>query len=299
MEPAPPTNDDPSAKPPLRIARVLRATFVGTVTGLAVTFVGVYGYSLLARANVRSFPAVPWAPLLTLPLLWLYWRYVGGWGWPSATRAYRRRVRRAHALPREQWSLVALATATGLVFVASAMTLAFRLSDLPADALRVLPADVHLPAWTSVSALIMLALVAGVAEEVGMRGYLQKPIEEAGAPRFAVLCSAACFTLLHADKEWFGQQALPMFVAATWYGYLTWASRSIYPMIAVHAVLDLALFIRYSILGAPLPASVPTAGFGPAFWINLSVAVVFCGLAFALTARLAVRARGGSDPARA
>jgi hypothetical protein len=36
-----------------------------------------------------------------------------------------------------------------------------------------------------------------------------------------VLISAAAFTLLHANKEWFLAQAVPMFAAAAWYGYLT------------------------------------------------------------------------------
>ena len=119
---------------------------MGVSTGVAVTFVGVYGYSALARANLRNTPDWPWAPLVALPLLWLYWRYLGGAGWPRSTSDYRKRMRRANLIPRSAWGLTAATVAVGGVFVAAAMMLGFRLSNLPADALRMRPRDLD-PPW--------------------------------------------------------------------------------------------------------------------------------------------------------
>jgi membrane protease YdiL (CAAX protease family) len=76
--------------------------------------------------------------------------------------------------------LAVAASLAGFVFFSAAMGLAFRLFDLPADALRMLPAGNALPWWTAGSALVTLAFVAAVAEEVGLRGYLQNAIEEEG-----------------------------------------------------------------------------------------------------------------------
>ncbi len=273
----------------MRISTLLRALVVGTTSGLALTLIGVHGYSLLARANLRHAPEIPWAPLVALPLLWAFWRAAGGWGFPRRASGWCARMRRAEPVPRRLWMLTAGAATAWALFALVAMSLALRLSDLPADALRILPRGVVLPWWTHVSALAVLALVAGVAEEVGVRGYLQRPIEEAGFPVLAVGYSALVFTLLHANQEWFLEQALPMFVAACGYGHLTLAARSIYPMVAVHASIDAVLFLRYSVLEAPIPASVRTAGFTATFWIEAALALGLGVLGFALTTRLARR----------
>jgi hypothetical protein len=135
----------------------------------------------------------------------------------------------------------------------------------------------------------MLSLVAGVCEEVGVRGYLQKPLEEAGFPVAAVAWSAAVFVLLHGDREWFAPQAGPMFAAALWYGWYTLRAGSIYPMVALHAVLDLGAFGYLWVLGGEPPGSVHRGGFTPWFWANLAFAVAALVLAVALTARIPKR----------
>ena len=179
----------------------------------------------------------------------------------------------------------------------AAMMLGFRLSDLPADALNALPPDLRLPWWTAISALLMLAVVAGVTEEVGVRGYLQGSVEDAGFPIFAVIYSSVVFTLLHANKAWFVEQAVPMFLAATWYGYLTLRTQSIYPMILIHTALDAILFLRFTMLRADLPSSVHETGYSTAFWLNLLAVAVLGPLAFTLTSRIPSHTRSGrSDP---
>jgi membrane protease YdiL (CAAX protease family) len=266
----------------MRMLQGLRAAAVGTATGLAVTLLGVYAYSFLGGANLRFAPEVPWGPALAVPLLWLYWRWLGGEGPPRAAAGYRRRMRRANPIPPGARRPVAAAGLAGLAFAGSAMTLGFRLSDLPADAFRPPP----LPAWTLAPAVVMLSLVAGVCEEVGMRGYLQRPLEEAGFPAAAVGWSAAAFVFLHTNREGFLAQAGPMFLTALWYGWYTARSGSIYPMVAVHALLDVAAFGYLWVLGGSPPGSVLRDGLTPAFWLNLAVAAVTLVLALVLTARI-------------
>jgi len=268
----------------------LRAAAIGLATGLAVALVGTHGYSLLAGANVRLAPGVPWGPALAVPLLWLFWRWLGGAGWPRSSSSFRRRMRRANPLPRGARGRVALAALAGFVFAGAAMTLGLRLSDLPPDAVRAPP----LPMVTLVPAVVMLSLVAGVCEEVGLRGYLQKPLEDAGRPVAAILLSSATFVLLHASHEGFLAQAAPMFLAALWYGAFTARTDSILPMIAIHALLDLVSFGHVMILGGSLPRSVHQDGFTPAFWVNLAVAAAAMIAAFLLTARIPARPAAGA-----
>jgi membrane protease YdiL (CAAX protease family) len=271
----------------------MRAVALGLITGLSATLTGVYAYSVIARANLRFAPTLPWGAVVGAVGLWCFWRYLGGHGWPRRTSAYRLRMRRAFPVPRPAMPAVAASCMAGSAFVLSAMTLAFRFMQLPADALRILPTGVDLPLWSAVPALFVLALVAGVCEEVGIRGYLQRSIEEVSSPSLAILASALVFTLLHANRDWFLAQAVPMFIAGCWYGYLTYATRSILPMIVVHTLLDLSLFVHYELLRAPLPAPLTTSGVGAAFWAN-TVMTVSTGVAtLALTQRAAQRVAAG------
>jgi membrane protease YdiL (CAAX protease family) len=171
------------------------------------------------------------------------------------------------------------------------MMLAFRLSDLPPNAGRLLPPSLDIPLWTLLPGLVMLSVVAGVCEEVGIRGYLQKPLEDLGLPTPAILLSATVFVLLHGNKEWFIQQALPMFVAAVWYGYFTAKTNSIYPMILVHTLADVALLTYFEVFRAPLPVSIYQEAISLTFWFNLGLAVVSCVLAFAFTAQISLKQR--------
>src|SRR5262245_19156864 len=214
----------------------LRALVVGSVTGLTVTLVGVYGYSYLGWTNVRHAPGLPWGPAAAVPLLWLYWRWLGGSGWPRSMSGYRRRMRRANPIRRGAVLPVVAAGLAGFVAALSAMTLGLRLADLPPDALAPPP----LPLWTLVPSVVMLSVFAGVCEEVGFRGYLQKSLEEAGFPAAAVAWSAAAFVLLHGGR--IAAQAVSMFLTAVWYGYYTARADSIYPMVAVHTLLDVVAF---------------------------------------------------------
>src|SRR5262249_48591489 len=119
-----------------QIFTTLRAVALGTVFGLAVTSVGVYVYAFLGAANVQHAPEIPWSAVVAAGLLWVYWLWLGGWGPPRRTSAYRERMRRANSIPRNsRWQVLAAGLA-GFLFAGSAMTLGFRLSDLPENAIR-------------------------------------------------------------------------------------------------------------------------------------------------------------------
>ena len=68
-----------------RIPLVVRAV----VIGFAVSTVGVGVWV----AVISTVPA-PWSIGLMAILLWAYWKYFGGTGWPTSTASYRRESRR-------------------------------------------------------------------------------------------------------------------------------------------------------------------------------------------------------------
>ena len=171
-----------------RVVRGWAAIGLAVAAGVSITFIGVTVYSTLARANLRYGSAVPWSLIPALIFLWGYWQFLGGRWWPGKLSPIREHLRRAHPIPGEAHAAVALACATGGAFVLALMTFALRLTALPADAFRLL-GDAAPPPWTTLPLLIMLAVYAGVAEEVGLRGYLQGAVEGITDARVAILLS--------------------------------------------------------------------------------------------------------------
>ena len=89
----------------------------------------------------------------------------------------------------------------------------------------------------------MSAISAGVCEETGFRGYMQRPIEEHHGAVIAILTSAVFFTLVHLNKAWSLAGMVPIvFGAGLLLGFLAWSSQSLIPAIIGHVLMDIGLF---------------------------------------------------------
>jgi len=78
--------------------------------------------------------------------------------------------------------------------------------------------------------VIVSAISAGVCEETGFRGYMQRPIEEHHGAVIAILTSAVFFTLVHLNKAWSLAGMVPIvFGAGLLLGFLAWSSQSLIP----------------------------------------------------------------------
>jgi len=276
-----------------RIPALIRAVVLGVV----VMETGVRVYAVLAVANLRTTPQIPWAALVAAPLLWVYWRYLGGRFAPAATAAARRRNLRASPLSLQAWCWAAAAGVAGLVFTLHFGAVFERVVDVHLDARNPVPPELSVPVWTLYPTLAMLALVAGVCEEAGVRGYLQGILERTYGALPAILISSAAFTLAHFGQPGGEALAVPFFVASLWYGALTALSRSILPMIAVHTALDLYLFGRFVLLGAAThPPPLAETGVDAALLLDAGTAA-FAGVALVLAlCRLARVARPAPAP---
>lgn len=140
---------------------------------------GTVPWALLASANQRVWPSVPWAVPPTVLYLWLYWRYLGGAGWLRSTAEARRINRRANDLSGDVWGAALLAGTLGLVAVVLLVMVMGRLVALPQ---KQLPDLAPFPVVTLVCLLLTGAAVAGIVEEASFRGYMQRPIEQRHGP---------------------------------------------------------------------------------------------------------------------
>jgi len=261
-----------------RVPTIVRAV----LTGLAVAAAGTIPWALLSVANGRVLVALPWAVILAAGGLWLYWRYLGGAGWPASTSARRRELRRANKLDDGAWGMALFAGMLGLMTILPLTGLMSRLVRLPAEAQSTkVPAG--MPFGTLFILLVMASVVAGVVEETAFRGYMQLPIERRHGPVVAILVNGVVFGLAHFSHHPAAVVImLPYYVVLTaiW-GGLAYITNSTLPGMVLHVVGDVFSLTRLFTTGLPEwqtssapPPLVWESGPDAAFWGYLTALIV-------------------------
>ncbi len=90
-----------------------------------------------------------------------------------------------------------------------------------------------------VSFMIYATTVATFAEELVLRGFVLRGLLRRWKPIYAVIFSAVLFALIH-PSPFFMLNALPHGI---WFGIIVWRTRSIWPAIACHSFINIALAI--------------------------------------------------------
>ena len=105
-------------------------------------------------------------------------------------------------------------------------------------------------------AVVVIGFVAGTAEEMFFRGYMQSMLRERWPPARAVIVTSACFGLLHADLV----QTPLAFALGFYLGFITELCGSALPAIACHVVNNAVFTVLTAVVGSL-----------PGFWPNLSM----------------------------
>jgi membrane protease YdiL (CAAX protease family) len=281
-----------------RLPVVVRAV----VSGLAVAIAGTGPWALLVAANLRYWPSLPWAVPITAVYLWLFWRYIRGEGWPRATSGARRESCRANAVSEDVWGMAVFAGLLGLVAILFLQTVLGRLVRLPQQQ-EIDPSKY--PVLTVAMWVLMSAAVAGVVEEAGFRGYMQRPIERRHGPAAAILIVGTAFGFLHFTHAEATLALMPFYLAvAAVYGTLAYLTDSIFPGMVLHAggnvFVAFNLFVggrsEWEPLAPPRPL-VWEAGADWSFWMSGVMLFVAGGAAVAAFSALRSTARQPSGRA--
>jgi membrane protease YdiL (CAAX protease family) len=78
--------------------------------------------------------------------------------------------------------------------------------------------------------LLTMALTPAICEELLFRGYLHRQVERRLGAAWAIGLVGVVFGLYHLQPT----KALPLAVLGVWLGYVTWATGSLWPAVAVH-----------------------------------------------------------------
>jgi membrane protease YdiL (CAAX protease family) len=222
------------------------------IIGLVISAAGSIPWMLLAGVNLRLWVHAPWAVVPMAFYLWLYWKYLGGAGWPRTTAAIRRTHLRANRLSGEIWGMSLFAGMLGFATLLPLLGIMGRLVRLPTEA-QPITTPSNMPFITAFLLVVMASVVAGVVEEAAYRGYVQGPIERRHGLVVAILVNGVLFGLAHYSHHPAAVLAmLPFYVAVSAvYGGLAYATNSILPGLVLHAGGDVFSLTRLWITGRP------------------------------------------------
>jgi membrane protease YdiL (CAAX protease family) len=205
---------------------------------------------LLTLAAVNVWPllllnlGVPLAAFAEGIFLALFLWWTGGGGPPRATQAARATAFRRGSLSPTQWFWAVIAALFFAATIHASIVLLFRCVSFPMAAFRHGYDVSFIPTqplrWLAV---VVSATSAGICEETGFRGYMQRPIEQRHGAPVAILISSFFFMVLHLTKDWATLGMVPIvFGAGVLLGLLAWSSGSLIPGMIGHVVMDIGLF---------------------------------------------------------
>jgi membrane protease YdiL (CAAX protease family) len=240
------------------------------ISGLLIALPAANVWPLLVRTL-----NVPLAALAETAFLLLYLWWVAGGGAPRATQVGRATAFRRGRLSPMQWFWGVVAALFFAATIHASIVLLFRFVPFPMAAFRQGYDFSFIPSlslkWLAV---LVSATSAGICEETGFRGYMQRPIEERQGAFVAILISSLLFTALHLSKGWATPGMIPIvFGAGVLLGLLAWSSGSLIPGMIGHVLMDIGLFAYWwtGIAGTFAARPITETGIDPPFLITCAV----------------------------
>lgn len=255
------------------------------LSGLFLTLLTINVWPLLLLKLGMPFAALAETIFLGLFLWW-----TAGGGPPRSTEAARATAFRSGKLSSMQWFWGLVAAFFFAATIHASIVLLFRIVPFPLAAFRNGYDISFIPSlrlqWLAV---VISAASAGICEEVGFRGYMQRPIEERRSAPLAILISSLFFTAVHLTKAWATPGMVPIvFGAGVLLGLLAWSSNSLLPGMIGHIAMDVGLFAYWwtGIAGDFTARTIRESGVDRLFLVALAVLVVSLGASLFAMSRL-------------
>lgn len=214
----------------MKLPLLVRAVLIG----FCVSSLGIGIWLLMA-----SYIPMPWSIIGMGLVLILYWMYFSGKWKPANTQTFRRKCIRNTKLKRPIWLWGLMAALTIIVLLQSGLALNFRIHEFQPEVFKTASFLNDFPNWISWSIIIMASLVAGICEEVGFRGYMQKPLEQKYGPVLGISITSIVFVIVHLHQAWASGILIQIFVISFMIGYLAYSTKSLIPGIIAHVTFDI------------------------------------------------------------
>lgn len=257
---------------------------------IKAVLLGIVVYALGSFPSLAAVSTIPFPfSLIALFLvLFFYLKYFSGRLGNKGPLSVRFRTEnfRAIRLSGGVWKWAAFGALIFVVMQQSMFVVTFRVFEYDPDVMVTFQLGDN-PAWLLWFLIVASALIAGISEEVGFRGYMQVPMESKYKPWGANLIVSVIFLLLHLNQGW----AVPsmygiLFVSSILIGMLVIASNSLLPGIIAHFAVDIFNFSYWwsDLAGKFEYRPIAETGIDPHFLIWLLAFILFVML-FLLVAR--------------
>jgi membrane protease YdiL (CAAX protease family) len=262
------------------LSRIIGAAFAALAATMGISGV----WAALLSANLRDSVDWPWSVVVMAAVLWLAWRYAGGWGWPTSTAPTRRTLRRANAVSARIWVVALLAGTLSLVALFGVWIVLFQTGSMRGN---TLPEFARYPWRTVIAVIAMAALVGAVAEETAFRGYLQGLLERRWRAWLAIPISALTLLPGHAATQGLAWSTAVFYLLVDgMLGTTACLCDSILPGIVIHAA-GLTTFFLW-VWPADARRIVGSAAVhDPWFWVHVVQILICAPLAVVAFGRLA------------
>lgn len=247
----------------------------GIIIGILIQVIGIMPLSLLTQKNIEILPSFPWALLIGTVFLLIVWKFLTGKNLFFSPSSKRIDLSRTKKMESKAIKMMLISGFFLSITLFAFVFIGYMIADVPLQRVEFLSTLKEIPLWTSLSLLFLVAVSAGVVEELAWRGYAQRIIEKRHSPILSISIVALVFTIIH----FLPLPVWPLFfLGSLGWGFLAYYSNSIIPGIIYHTLIDLATFIwafyNLDILEKILTYNVFEDGMNSLFKILVVIAVI-------------------------
>ena len=264
------------------LLRTMTTVALAAVAAFAITAVGQSLWGVLAVANLRLSPAIPWAPAVMAVVLPLLLGLLSGKLGPRAGAQARRALLPLKPVTAAAWTWSLLAGLVGLPMLALLWIILGELFPAAPNKLADLG---NTPLWTQLAFLATSIVAAPLTEECAFRGYAMGLVQRVMPDAWALLLVSGLFALAHATHGFYATKLGVYFLVGVGLGLTAWRAGSLIPAAVVHSAGDLTFFTLIWPYDAARP-HVTLASAGAVFWLQVAATVVLAALTVAAYRRL-------------
>jgi membrane protease YdiL (CAAX protease family) len=265
--------------------------FAGAIA-FAITAVGQTLWGLMAMANVKLTPDLPWAALVMPFVLAALVAFLAGRVWTDKGAEARRELVPLAPVSAAAWTWSLIGGVAAVIAAAALWTVMATIVRVPPN---VLPDTQGLPLTTVVPMLIVSIIAAPLSEEIAFRGYAMGMLRQRFSPTAALVITALLFAAAHLTQGLYAPKLIVYFLAGLAFGFVALRTGSLLPAMAVHSCADLTFFtlVWSHDAGRKL---IGEGGANGWFFANLALLVVFTPLCLLALRQLArVTAKTSTD----